>query len=49
VFGTAYLLDPVDASKIPIFDEFTDMVAILVDPDGTIMRIAAPYPSRQLF
>lgn len=48
-FGTAYLLDPVDASKIPIVDEFTDMVAVLVDPDGTIMRIAAPYPSRQLF
>ncbi len=47
--GTAYLVDAVDPSKIPIPDEITDMVAALVDPDGTIMRIIAPYQSRQLF
>ena len=47
--GTAYLVDPVDPSKIPLLDDFTDMVAVMVDPDGTIMRIVAPYQSRQLF
>jgi hypothetical protein len=26
----------------------TDMVAAIVDGDGTIMRISAPYPSRSL-
>jgi len=46
--GTAYLVDAVDPSKIPITDDFTDMVAAIVDPDGTIMRIVAPYQSRQL-
>lgn len=46
--GTAYLFDAVDPSKIASLDDFTDMVAVMVDPDGTIMRIVAPYQSRQL-
>jgi len=46
--GTAYLFDAVDPSKIPLLDDFTDMVAVMVDPDGTIMRIVAPYQSRSL-
>ena len=47
--GTAYLVDAVDPAKIPVLDDFTDMVAAVVDPDGTIMRIVAPYQSRFLF
>lgn len=46
--GTAYLLDAVDPSKVRLLDDFTDMVAVIVDPDGTIMRIVAPYQSRSL-
>ncbi len=46
--GTAYLFDAVDPSKITALDDFTDMVAVMVDPDGTIMRIVAPYQSRAL-
>jgi hypothetical protein len=46
--GTAYLFDAVDPSKISALDDFTDMVAVMVDPDGTIMRIVAPYQSRAL-
>ncbi len=46
--GTAYLFDAVDPSKISALDDFTDMVAVLVDPDGFIMRIVAPYQSRAL-
>lgn len=46
--GTAYLFDAVDPSKIALLDDFTDMVAVMVDPDGTIMRIVAPYQSRSL-
>ena len=30
-------------------DEATDMVAAIVDPDGTLMRIIAPYPSQIFF
>lgn len=47
--GTAYLVDPVDPAKVTQPDDFTDMVALIVDPDGTLMRIIAPYPSRYLF
>lgn len=44
--GTAYLVDPVDPSVVPDPENATDMVAAIVDGDGTIMRISAPYPSR---
>ena len=47
--GTAYLVDAVDPAKIPVLDDFTDMVAAIVDSDGTLVRIAAPYMSRWLF
>jgi len=44
--GTAYLVDPVDASVVTDPENATDMVAAIVDGDGTLMRISAPYPSR---
>ncbi len=47
--GTAYLVDAVDPSLVAVEDDFTDMVAAIVDPDGTLVRIAAPYLSRWLF
>lgn len=47
--GTAYLVNPVDPSLVMSADEATDMVAAIVDPDGTLMRILAPYPSQTFF
>ena len=46
--GTAYLVDAVDPAKVLDLDHSTDMVAAVVDPDGTIVRILAPYQSRLL-
>ena len=47
--GTAYLVDPVDPTLVQSLDEFTDMVAAIVDADGTLMRIIAPFQSRLFF
>ncbi len=47
--GTAYLFDAVDPSKIPLLDDFTDMVAVVVDINDEITQILAPVQSRQLF
>lgn len=46
--GTAYLVDPADPALVTDLENSTDMVAAVVDGDGTIMRISAPYPSRSL-
>lgn len=47
--GIAYLVDPEVPSLVFSADEATDMVAAIVDPDGTLMRIIAPYPSQIFF
>ncbi len=44
--GTVYLVDPVDAAVVADPENATDMVAAIIDGDGTLMRIIAPYPSR---
>jgi len=47
--GTAYLVDAVDPARVLVLDEMVDMVAAVVNPDGTIVRVLAPYQSRLLF
>lgn len=47
--GIVYLVDPEVPSLVFSADEATDMVAAIVDPDGTLMRIIAPYPSQIFF
>lgn len=47
--GTAHLFDAVDPAKIPILDDATDMVAVVVDVYDDITQILAPVQSRQLF
>ncbi len=47
--GIAYLVDPVDPSLVMSPDQATNMVAAIVDPDGTLIRIIAPYPSQTFF
>ena len=44
--GVAYLLDPVDPSRVSDPEDATDMVAAVVGQGDRVVRLIAPYPSR---
>lgn len=44
--GVAYLLDPVDPSRVSDPEDATDMVAAVVGAADRVVRLMAPYPSR---